>query len=206
MQRDVILRRQRRSQRLEPGEALVVEIAGVNRHVGRALAEIADDVHRSHRSRCADDVDLVARTNLGRRGNRGIGRRRVAGRRSNDADAAIVDAADLRVDGAAELAAALDNREQTAGARAWQTASRPSRRRRRSRRCRQSSRRAERRRRRRPQRRRKPARPAVSSRSRDRPARRRPRAGAAGFQRAPLGLGIGVLDAGPRLDQGKRGS
>ena len=72
-------------------------------------------MHRAHRAGGADDVDRVAGADLGALRNRGIGRRRIRTGGAGDADAAIVDAADLGLDRTAEGATALDDDQKAAG-------------------------------------------------------------------------------------------
>ena len=188
----------------ESRESFVAQIACVDRHAARALTQNADHVHRSHRPRRADDVDRVALTDLGARRNRGEGRGRIDAGGSDDTNAAIVDAADLRLDRTSELPTALDDRQQAArgefgkqflrsrgvGAEIDDVVIGPVR---------------------------QVADGGAGCRV---GGRRSPRTSfhrgainggvphdeqaAAGLQRSPLNLGVGVLDARPRLDQRER--
>ena len=76
-------------------EPLVAQVARKHGHAGHALAEVADDVHRSHRAGGTDDVDLIVGPDFscGRDGGKRIGDVRAG--RASQADAAIMDAPDL---------------------------------------------------------------------------------------------------------------
>ena len=72
-------------------------------------------MHGAHRPGRADDVDSVAGAELGAFRYRGERRGGVGAGGSDDANAAVVDAPDGRVDGAAEFSAALDDDHEPAG-------------------------------------------------------------------------------------------
>ena len=105
---------ERFGQFLQDGQAVIAQIAGENGDSGNALAEVADDVHGAHRAGGADDVDFIIGTDFrgGRDGGQRTGGVGVGG--ADDADAAIVDAANLRNDGTAKFAAVLHDVEQAA--------------------------------------------------------------------------------------------
>ena len=203
---DAMLVRQRRGEFVESGQTRVVEVAGVDRHFGNALTQVADDVHRAHRPRRANDVDLVSRSDLGAGGDHGVGRRRIGAGGSDDADAAVMDAADLGLDLSAELAAALDNRQKSAGRQLGEQLLHGRRvgaeiddvveARVRLRRDGIAARQDDRAR---------PARQFVDDCRVDRRVAGHEQP-AARLQRPPLDFGVGVLDAGPWLDQRQRRS
>ena len=76
------------------------------------MAKVADNVHSSHRAGCANDVDLILRTDF-RRG-RDVAHRlcRVRTSRSNNTNRAIVDPPDLGHNRPAELASTLNDVEE----------------------------------------------------------------------------------------------
>ena len=93
------------------GALRIANAAFDNRTRGRA-GDGADHRHHAHRATGADDIDVVAGTQLAGRGDAGQGIRRAGGGGRGEADVAVVDAADRGLQRSAEAAASGGDQDQ----------------------------------------------------------------------------------------------
>ena len=94
-------------------QSFIAHITGPNRHPFYALANVADDVHRAHRTAGADDIDAIIVSDFTRRRNGLIPLLRITSRGSRDAHAAVMDASDRRHHRTGKLFLMLDDVDQS---------------------------------------------------------------------------------------------